>query len=78
MVGFLQAWQLSEDPIWWERSVNSWEFIKNYIRDPRGEWYWGVDEEHQPMPGKEKAGFWKCPYHNSRACIEIMRRLSSF
>lgn len=75
MVGFLQAWQLSGDPAWWQRSVGSWKFVRQYMRAPRGEWLWGVDEDHAPMPGQDKAGFWKCPYHNGRACMEIMRRL---
>jgi cellobiose epimerase len=39
------------------------------------EWHWGVLADHSPMPGQDKAGFWKCPYHNSRACLEILRRL---
>ncbi|MBS1605261.1 MAG: AGE family epimerase/isomerase [Bacteroidetes bacterium] len=76
MVGFLQAWQLSDDPVWWQRSVESWKFVKQYIRAASGEWFWGVDGDHSPMPGQDKAGFWKCPYHNGRACMEIMRRLS--
>jgi mannobiose 2-epimerase len=76
MVGFLQAWQLSSDDTWWLRSTGAWEFVKNYIRAPAGkEWYWGITAGHTPMPGQDKAGFWKCPYHNSRACLEIMRRL---
>lgn len=76
MVGFLQAWQLSGDVQWWQRSLDSWDFIRKYIRHPEGkEWYWGVEADHSPMPGQDKAGFWKCPYHNSRACLEIMRRL---
>jgi cellobiose epimerase len=76
MVGFLNAWQISGAPVWWQRSRDSWEFVKHAIRDIEGgEWFWGVQADHSPMPGQDKAGFWKCPYHNSRACLEIMRRL---
>jgi len=76
MVGFLRAWSISGDPRWWDASVKTWDFVRTYIRDPRGkEWYWGVDADHRPMSGQDKAGFWKCPYHNSRACIEVTRLL---
>ncbi len=76
MVGFWNAGEISGSEIWEQRSIGSWEFIKKYIRDPEdGEWYWGVGADHRPMPGQDKAGFWKCPYHNSRACLEMMRRL---
>ncbi len=76
MVGFLYAWRISGDRQWRQRSIAAWEFVKKHIRDPRGnEWYWGVLADHSPMPGQDKAGFWKCPYHNSRACLEIIRAL---
>ncbi|HEY4336576.1 MAG TPA: AGE family epimerase/isomerase [Puia sp.] len=76
MVGFLRAWSISGEDRWWEASINAWSFVKSHIRDPeRGEWYWGVDAAGVPMPGQDKAGFWKCPYHNSRACMEIVRLL---
>lgn len=76
MIGFLNAWLLSGEDRWLERSFASWEFVKKYIKDPvHGEWHWGIQADHRPMPGQDKAGFWKCPYHNSRACLEIMERL---
>jgi mannobiose 2-epimerase len=77
MVGFLRAWSISGDQRWWDASVGAWTFVKNHIRDPKGnEWFWGVDSGGVPMTGQDKAGFWKCPYHNSRACMEIARLLS--
>ena len=76
MVGFLHIWRISGDPAWRQRSIAAWEFVKKYIRDDHGnEWYWGVLADHTRMPGQDKAGFWKCPYHNSRACLEIIRAL---
>jgi mannobiose 2-epimerase len=76
VVGFWNAGQVSGEAIWRQRSLASWKFIKQYIRDPiYGEWYWGVGADHSPLPGQDKAGFWKCPYHNSRTCLEMMRRL---
>jgi mannobiose 2-epimerase len=76
MVGFLHAWQVSGDETWYRRSLDSWNFVKKYLLAPaEKEWYWGLRADHSPMPGQDKAGFWKCPYHNSRACLEILRRL---
>jgi mannobiose 2-epimerase len=77
MVGFFNAYQVSGREDYLQHSLDSWEFIKRYIKDNRGgEWFWGVHDDYSVMD-KEKAGFWKCPYHNTRACIEIIRRVSS-
>ncbi|PGH40413.1 MAG: N-acyl-D-glucosamine 2-epimerase [Candidatus Nephrothrix sp. EaCA] len=76
MLGFFNAWEITEEESWLRRSFGSWEFIKKYIKDREyGEWHWGVEKNRRPMPHEDKAGFWKCPYHNSRACIEIVRRI---
>lgn len=49
-------------------AVKCWQYIKENLRDTgHGEWFWS--------PGNttdDKAGLWKCPYHNSRMCLEII------
>lgn len=75
MVGFFNAWQITGNEKYLQRSMDSWFFIKKNMRDKTGEWYWGVFEDLSPMRKEDKAGIWKCPYHNSRACIEIIKRI---
>lgn len=78
MIGFFNAWQITREDDYFRKSLDSWEFVKNYIKDKSlGEWYWGVNADHSPMLQEEKAGIWKCPYHNSRACIEIIHRIEN-
>ena len=78
VVGFFNAWQLSGEQAFLDKSRAVWKFIRQHIIDySGGEWFWGVTAEGDVMQGYEKAGFWKCPYHNSRACIQMIRRLSA-
>lgn len=77
MVGFYNAFQLTDDPRFYDAALNSWHFIQNCIVDKvHGEWLWGVDPSGKPLPNEPKLSAWKCPYHNSRACIEMLHRLS--
>jgi len=78
LVGFLNAYQISGIPKYLGYIENNWSFIKQYLLDKQnGEWYWGIKEDHSIMSGEDKAGLWKCPYHNSRACLETIRRLQT-
>lgn len=78
MVGFFNSWQITGKDSYLEHALHNWAFIQQYIIDhKKGEWYWGVTADLQIMPGQDKAGFWKCPYHNSRACMEIIRRINA-
>lgn len=78
MVGFFNAWQISEDKIYLDLSLKSWAFVKKKIIDHNnGEWFWGVTGRGEIMSGQDKVGVWKCPYHNSRACIELIKRIRS-
>lgn len=76
MVGFFNAWQISSQQKFLNASLQNWNFVKQQILDKQnGEWFWGVHEDGSPMQNEDKAGLWKCPYHNSRACIELVRRI---
>jgi len=77
VVGLINAWQVSDNPAYYEHAVGLWTFIKKNIIDSQyGEWFFLVSREGEPILDKEpKAGFWKCPYHNSRGCMELIERL---
>ena len=77
MVGFFNAWQISGDDKYLNISLKSWEFVKTKILDKQnGEWFWGIDENGGVMPGQDKSGIWKCPYHNSRVMLELAGRIA--
>ena len=75
LVGLINAWQISGDTIFMDQAEQVWSFINNRIVDKAGEWHWRVDREGHVIRGDDKAGPWKCPYHNGRAMIELMNRL---
>jgi mannobiose 2-epimerase len=76
VVGFLNAYELSGRDYFLKASQNSWQFIEEFIVDHQnGEWYWKVSRHGTPSNDKYKVDPWKCPYHNSRTCFEVMERL---
>jgi mannobiose 2-epimerase len=78
LIGFCNAWQITGNPLYKNALINNWHFIQNYILDTsHGEWLWGVDGDGKKMAGQDKVGIWKCPYHNTRACLELLHRLKA-
>ncbi|WP_299550571.1 AGE family epimerase/isomerase [Seonamhaeicola sp.] len=76
MVGFMDAFEMEPKQEYIKAIFNIWSFIKNYLIDrENGEWFWRVDEHGNPNPDDDKLGFWKCPYHNSRALVELIERI---
>jgi mannobiose 2-epimerase len=76
VVGFLNAYELTGQDYFLAASKKSWEFIEKCIVDrEHGEWYWLVSRDGTPGNSRYKVDPWKCPYHNSRACFELMERL---
>lgn len=75
MVGFFNTWEITGDFSWLLKSIKSWEFVDQHLKDVKnGEWFWGLDEKGDLIK-EDKAGFWKCPYHNARACMEVISRI---
>jgi mannobiose 2-epimerase len=76
MVGYFNAYQISGREVFLDRALGIWNFIREHLIDrEHGEWHWSVDASGKPQTTREKAGFWKCPYHNGRACMELIRRI---
>jgi mannobiose 2-epimerase len=77
MVGFYNTWQISNNEEYLDLSLRNWAFVKQHLLDIKnGEWFWGIYANGDVMQTEDKAGIWKCPYHNSRACIELIKRIS--
>lgn len=75
MIGAMNAFQLTGEIKYLELCISNWNFIKSKIIDPSGEWFWGIDSTGKPMHDQDKIGFWKCPYHNVRMCLELIKRI---
>jgi cellobiose epimerase len=76
VVGFLNAFVLTGDEAYFAAAESCWAFIECSIVDrARGEWFWKVSRDGVPDERQFKVDMWKCPYHNSRACIETIERL---
>lgn len=75
VVGFANAYQLTKEDIFMSQSIEMWSFIDKHIVDKvHGEWFWGTMAYGSKVTHNEKVGPWKCPYHNSRMCFEIIHR----
>lgn len=76
VVGFLNAAQRYNNSEYKEIARSVWNYIKESIVDKRqgGEWYSQVDENNVPASFKATVDPWKCPYHNGRMCLEVIKR----
>lgn len=72
VVGCFYQWKRSGDQAWLGRLADEWEFIKAHIIAPDGEWYWSLRADGSVNLDDDRAGFWKCPYHNGRMCMELI------
>jgi cellobiose epimerase len=79
LVGFFNAWQLSGDERFRQASCRVWDYIEaKVVNRVQGEWHARLTRQGVPLTGEAEtylAGPWKCPYHNARACFEMLSRL---
>lgn len=77
VVGLIHLWsKLPEQTKYRDYAANAFRFIEEHLVDkrPGSEWYYSVTPDGTPIPGKPILEPWKCPYHNGRMCLEMMRR----
>lgn len=77
VVGFLNGWQKAPGKEQYLRAAKEiWDYIRTYLVDqrPGSEWFWALDENRRPLE-KPIVEPWKCPYHNGRMCMEVIRRM---
>lgn len=76
VTGLMNMYSITKDTKYIQASRNAWEYIQNNLVDKaNGEWFWSIKEDGTPEMEEDKAGFWKCPYHDSRMCTEMIQRL---
>ena len=77
VVGHVNLYQHFGDEKALDTAMKCWQFIKDKIIDhANGEWHWSLMPDGSVNRRDDKAGFWKCPYHNGRMCMEIIERFA--
>ncbi|MBR1861468.1 MAG: AGE family epimerase/isomerase [Lachnospiraceae bacterium] len=77
VLGFLNGYLADKShKEYFEAAVSEWEFIKDFVIDKRkgSEWFALVDKKGKPDESKPIVEPWKCPYHNGRMCMEVIKR----
>ena len=76
VIGFLNAYEKQGDKKFLDAAEAEWEYIRDKVVDkrPGSEWFWEVDINGEPTSRKPIVEPWKCPYHNGRMCMEVIKR----
>lgn len=76
VLGFVNEYAKSGDETYAAAAADIWHFIETSLVDkrPGSEWFWSVDAQGRPASRQPIVEPWKCPYHNGRLCMELIRR----
>ncbi|NQU54728.1 MAG: AGE family epimerase/isomerase [Bacteroidetes bacterium] len=88
LVSFMNGMEVTSDKKYWDKVKLTWNFIDNCLIDHKnGEWFtkvnrlgipYLVEPKDDPSPyyrNDWKIDPWKAPYHNSRAMMELIKRI---
>ncbi len=77
LVALLDTWEVTKQEKYIDQALKTAQFISdNFIDRENGEWFYRVGLDGRPITSYPKAGMWKCPYHNGRACLELIKRIN--
>ncbi len=77
VVGNLWLWKYHGETLSADKALRCWDYIREHLLDEKdGEWWWAVLPDGSLDKAQPKAGFWKCPYHNTRMCLQVLQIFS--
>jgi len=77
VVGNLWLWKYHGETLSADKALRCWDYIREHLIDEKdGEWWWAVLPDGSLDKAQPKAGFWKCPYHNTRMCLQVLQIFS--
>jgi mannobiose 2-epimerase len=75
VVGYVNAYEMTGNEKYIDYAIKNWEYTKTHLIDYKnGGWFPSANEQGVIGRG-DKGGYWTCPYHNGRMCLEIMERV---
>lgn len=78
VVGCVNAWEHGLGEEYLRKADAALDYIATHFSDRRnGEWFQRLNPDGSAVSTDDKAGHWKCPYHNSRMCLEVITRLAA-
>ncbi|MDR0917220.1 MAG: AGE family epimerase/isomerase [Oscillospiraceae bacterium] len=78
VVGFLNAYQSTNDERFLTAALRVWDYIDAQVIDhDGGEWFGTGRDSVDGNESGVKVNAWKCPYHNTRAALEVIERTTA-
>jgi mannobiose 2-epimerase len=77
VVGFYNAYQISSQDHLAKAALRLWDCIEaKFVDRTNGDWFKVLSRAGVPYAEHFKVGPWECPYHHSRVCFDMLRRLN--